>query len=127
MSKRLEILSPHRFATFCIVVLEESERRGDVIEEDELYDLALGLTGENSLQAEAFCVRFHGFIEMSFRPEAENYVSSDSGKMMFHPALFEVAACARTRKNGRFPDRPFFKRVAELAAGKYRDFEFDAG
>ena len=125
MSKRLEILSPNMFATFCIVVLEESERRGDVIEDDELYDLALGLSGENYLQAEAFCERFRGFIEMTFRPEAKKYVSNESGRMMFHPALFEAAACARTRKNGRFPERPFFKHVTELAAGKYSDFTFD--
>jgi hypothetical protein len=63
---------------------------------------------------------------MSFHSEAENYVSNESGQMKFHPALFEVAASARTRKNGSFSERVFFKRVGELAVGKYPDFSFDA-
>jgi len=126
MSKRLEPLNVKKFTVFCFVVLGESENRGDVLEEDELFDLALELADENEALAESYCTRFRGFIEMSFQPAAEPYVSNDSGQMRFHPALFEVAACARTRKNGGFPERPFFKRVNEVAAGKYPDFSFDA-
>jgi hypothetical protein len=62
---------------------------------------------------------------MSFHSDAANYVSAVSGQMKFHPALFEVAASARTRKNGSFPERPFFRRVGEVAADKYPDFSFD--
>ncbi len=65
-------------------------------------------------------------IYTSFHPAAEKYVSKDSDQMIFHPTLFEVAACVRTRKNVSLPDRSFFKRVAELAAGRYRDVEFNA-
>lgn len=126
MSKRLETLNPTKFAAYCFAVLEESEKRGDVIDDDELYELAIGISEGNSERAMAFFMRFHGFIEMTFRPEAEEYISDVSGRMMFHPALLEVAASIRTRKNGSFPDRVFFNQVAELAAGRYRDFDFDA-
>ncbi|MDP5070746.1 MAG: hypothetical protein NWQ45_07595 [Congregibacter sp.] len=124
MTKRLASLNPYQFTAFCLVVLEESDRRGDVIDTEELYDLALAASQESLPIAEALCERFRGFIEMSFHPEAQQYVSNDAGQMRFHPALFEAAASARSRKNGSFPNRPFFKRVAELAANKYRDFDF---
>ncbi len=126
MSKRLEALDVRKFTAFCFVVLEESEYRGDVLDDDELFDLALELANENEELAESYCIRFRGFIEMSFQPEAKKYVSNESGQMRFHPALFEVAASARTRKNGSFPNRPFFKRVGEVTVVKYHDFSFDA-
>ena len=126
MSKRLAILDTKKFTTFCFVVLGESESRGDVIDDEELFDLALGLANDDEDLAEAYCVRFRGFIEMSFHPQGVSYVYDDAGQIKFHPALFEVAASARTRKNGSFPDRPFFKRVGEVAKGKYSDFSFHA-
>jgi len=125
MAKRLEALNVKDFTTFCFVVLMESEERGDVLDDEELFDVALELAEENEELAEAYCLRFRGFIEMSFHPGGAEYVSSESGQIRFHPALFEVAACARTRKNGSFPERPFFKRVGEVAEDKYHDFRFD--
>lgn len=126
MSKRPEALDTRMFTAFCFVVLAESENRGDVLDGEELFDLALAFADENEQLAESYCVRFRGFIEMSFHPGAEKYVSGKSGQMRFHPALFETAASARTRKNGSFPERPFFKRLGEVAAGKYPSFNFDA-
>ena len=126
MSKRLTAIDVKKFTAFCLVVLRESEDRGDVLDDVELFDLALGIADDNEDLANSYCIRFRGFIEMSFQPEAKRYVSDESGQMMFHPALFEVAASARTRNNGSLPERPFFKRVGEVAAGKYADFSFDA-
>jgi len=125
MPKRLEALDSKKFTTFCLVVLLESEERGDVLDDAELFGFALELSGGNEGLAEAYCLRFRGFIEMSFHPAAAKYVSDESGQLRFHPALFEVAASARTRKNGSFPERPFFKRVDAVAADKYDDFSFE--
>ena len=125
ISKRLATVSARLFTTFCFVVLEESEQQDDVFSDEQLFDIALLAAKDDPTVAEALCERFRGFIEMSFHPDAAPYVYNHANQMKFHPALFEAAATARSRKNGSFPDKPFFRRVSELASEKYADFEFD--
>jgi hypothetical protein len=66
MPRRREALNPGKFTAFCFVMLRESESREDVLDDGELFDLALELAEENEALAEAYCLRFRGFIDMSF-------------------------------------------------------------
>lgn len=125
MPTRAKSINTNLFAAFCFTVLEESEIRDDILDDEELYELALRISKNDSLTAEAFLIRFQGFIEMSGRPEAKEFLSDHRERLMFHPALFEAAAQVRTRHNGSFPERPFFRKAKELASTKYTDFNFN--
>ena len=123
MALRAQAFEPSEFTVLFFTLLTESEN-DESFGREKLYPWCMERFNDDQRAAESFIDRFLSLIKLIDHEQAQPYVFVSNNVMKLHPAMLEVAATLRTRKNGSFPDRRFFAEVDEIAECHYADFRF---